>query len=77
MIDQGFADARTFGKARFLLDRYFPSVPALTRLNEWNQTGNAMMNIVTKTKISCCAFTRTSSAKAGRGRPRKKAMPLN
>jgi hypothetical protein len=72
MIDQGFVVAKTFGKALFLLDRYFLSVPALTRLNEWNQTCKATMNIVTKAKMSCCAFTRPSPTKAVRGRPRKK-----
>ncbi|MBP2664967.1 MAG: transposase [Firmicutes bacterium] len=76
MIDQGFTAAKTFGKALFLLDRYFLSVPALTRLNQYNQTGEATMHIVTKAKLSCCAFTRPSTAKAGRGRPRKKGAAV-
>ena len=43
MIDQGYAAAKTFGKALLLLDRYFLTVPALNRLNHWNQSGIARM----------------------------------
>jgi hypothetical protein len=77
MIDQGVALAKTFGKTLFLLDLYFLSVPVLIRLNEWNQTGKATMNIVTKTQISCCAFTTPSLSKGARGRTRKKQILLN
>ena len=76
MIDQGFAAAKVFGKALFLLDRYFLSVPALQRLHQWNQTGTAQMHIVTKAKLSCVAFERPSTSKAGRGRPRKKGASI-
>jgi len=75
MIDQGFAAAKAFGKALFLLDRYFLSVPALQRLNQCNQTGAAAMHIITKAKFSCCAFNRPT-VKTGRGRPRKKGSAV-
>jgi len=76
MIDQGFAAAKVFSKALFLLDRYFLSIPALQRLNAWNQTGEALMHIVTKAKSSCVAYERPSAPKAGRGRPRKKGVAV-
>jgi hypothetical protein len=76
MIDNGFAAAKVFGKALFLLDRYFLSIPALQRLNEWNQTGAARMHIVTKAKSSCVAYARPSAPQSGRGRPRKKGAAI-
>ena len=71
MIEQGFNAAKTFGKAIFLLDRYFLSIPALKRLNLLNLTGNALMQIVTRAKMSAVAYEQPSPKK-GRGRPRKK-----
>ena len=35
MIEDAYLDAKTFGNSLLLLDRYFLSVPALIRLNEW------------------------------------------
>lgn len=58
MIDQDFAATTVFGKALFLLDRYFLSIPALERLNHWNQEGE--MQIVTKVKSNAMAYKRPS-----------------
>ena len=54
MIDQGFIAAKVFSKAILLLDRYFLSIPALKRLNLLNQTGGALMQIVTRAKMVLC-----------------------
>ena len=35
MIEDAYLDAKTFGNSLLLLERYFLSVPALIRLNEW------------------------------------------
>ena len=71
MIEQGFIAATVFGKSILLLDRYFLSIPALKCLNLLNQMGNALMQIVTRAKLSAVAYEQPSSKK-GRGRPRKK-----
>ncbi|WP_237690763.1 hypothetical protein [Paenibacillus caui] len=76
MIDQGFAAAKTFGKALLLLDRYFLSVPALKRLSEWNASGTARMHIVTKAKSNAVAYEPPFVTKKGRGRPRKKGAEV-
>lgn len=76
MIDQGFAAAKAFGKALFLLDRYFLSIPALERLNQWNQSEAALMHIVTKAKKGTVAYERPAAGKRGRGRPRKKGAAV-
>nr|WP_223070552.1 transposase [Paenibacillus caui] len=76
MIDQGYAAAKAFGKALFLLDRYFLTVPALKRLNHWNQSGTARMHIVTKAKSNAVAYERPCVQAAGRGRPRKKGAQI-
>lgn len=71
MIDQGFAAAKVLGRALFLLDRYFLSVPALRRLNQCNQEGPVKLDLVTKAKSSCVAYERPVQT-GRRGRPRKK-----
>jgi hypothetical protein len=76
MIDNGFEAAKVFGKALFLLDRYFLSVPALQRLSACNQTGAAQMHLVTKAKQSCVAYERPPAIKSGRGRPAKKGKAI-
>lgn len=76
MIDQGYAAAKTFGKALRLLDRYFLAVPALNRLNHWNQSGIARMHIVTKAKSNAVAYERPCSKAVGRGCPRKKGAQI-
>lgn len=76
MIDNGFEAAKVFGKALFLLDRYFLSVPALQRLSACNQTRVAQMQLVTKAKQSCVAFEHPSVKPPGRGRPAKKGKAI-
>jgi hypothetical protein len=76
MIEQGFAATQTFGKALFLLDRYFLSVPALERLNELNAPGTTRMHIVSKAKSNAVAHEHPSREKKGRGRPRKKGAAV-
>ncbi len=63
--------AKTFGDSLLLLDRYFLSVPALTRLAEFNASGSTRLEIVTKAKKNCVSF-KLPMKKAGRGRPPKK-----
>ena len=76
MIEQGFAAAKTFNKALFLLDRYFLSVPALNRLNELNALGTTRMHIVSKAKSNAVGYEHPSKEKKGRGRPRKKGVAV-
>jgi hypothetical protein len=76
MIDQAFAATKAFGNALLLLDRYFLSVPALNRLNEWNQSGPAHLHIVTKAKANVVAYERPAVKKKGRGRPSKKGKSV-
>lgn len=76
MIENGFEAAKVFGKALFLLDRYFLSIPALQRLNACNQTGVAHMHIVTKAKQTCVAYERPAIKPPGRGRPAKKGKTI-
>jgi hypothetical protein len=71
MIDQGFSATRLFGRALFLLDRYFLSVPALRRLAQWNQEGTTRLDLVTKAKTSCVAYEHPVQT-GRRGRPQKK-----
>ncbi|WP_100489769.1 transposase, partial [Sporolactobacillus pectinivorans] len=75
MIDQGFSAARVLGRALFLLDRYFLSVPALRRLNQRNQEERTRLDLVTKAKTSCVAYEHPVQT-GGRGRPRKKGTRL-
>lgn len=75
MIDQGFSAAQVLGRALFLLDRYFLSVPALRRLNQRNQEGSTRLDLVTKAKTSCVAYEPPVQT-GGRGRPRKKGTRL-
>lgn len=76
MIDQGYAAARAFGQALLLLDRYFLTVPALQRLNQWNRSGSARMDLVTKAKSNAVAYERPGTPATGRGRPRKKGAKV-
>ncbi len=72
MVEDGFRAVQTFGNSILLLDRYFLSVPALSRLAELN-AGNDIncMEIVTKAKLNCVAYGEPKR-KNGRGRPAKK-----
>ncbi|MEI7028426.1 transposase [Paenibacillus sp. y28] len=76
MIEQGFAAARIFGNALFLLDRYFLSVPALERLNACHNSSATRMHLVTKAKANVMAYERPAEKKSGRGRPPKKGKAI-
>lgn len=72
MIDQSLNTTKVLGAALLLLDRYFLSVPALKRLNQWNQSETAHTHLVTKAKLNAVAYEHPPTKKKGRGRPRKK-----
>ncbi len=74
MIENGYDAARTFGESILLLDRYFMTVPALKKLHNLNASeAGHRLEIVTKAKIKCLAYTDPEPRKPGqRGRPRKK-----
>ncbi len=71
MVEDACEAAKTFGSSLLPLDRYFLSLPALTRLAELNASGSVRMEIVTKAKHNCVAF-KPPERKTGRGRPPKK-----
>lgn len=71
MIINAFEVSKTLGKSILLLDRYFLSVPGLTKLKELNDNTDTKMHIVTKAKQNCIAYEYPTK-KAGRGRPSKK-----
>jgi hypothetical protein len=70
MIQQGHYVSGLVGEKSVLtLDRYFLSVPALTRLDELNHSAKQQLEIVTKAKKSCVAFKEPPLQPAGkRGR---------
>ncbi|MNC39644.1 hypothetical protein D3C75_883140 [compost metagenome] len=76
MIDIGFEAAKVFGKALFLLDRYFLSVPALSRLAKHQEASKTCLHIVTKAKRSCVSYERPPVKLRGRGRPAKKGKAV-
>jgi len=76
MIENAFRITKVMGRSILLLDRYFLSVPAITRLNELNSTNTDTMQIVTKAKSSCVAFEKAPTGKQGKGRPRKKGKSI-
>lgn len=72
VITQGGDIAKQLGKSILLLDRYFLSVPALKKALEFvDEKGEQLLQIVTKAKISCTAYT-DPPAYSGKGRPRIK-----
>lgn len=75
MIEQGF-EAKGFGQALLLLDRYFLSVPALERLNACHLASQTRMHLVTKAKSNIVAYERPLTKKSGRGRPSKKGQAV-
>lgn len=75
MITNGFDAARIMGKSMLLLDSYFLSVPALSKLSELNEKNKDLLHILTKAKISCVAYTKPGEYK-GKGRPRKKGKKI-
>ncbi|WP_230986603.1 hypothetical protein [Cohnella fermenti] len=76
MIEQGFAAANVLGNALFLLDRYFPSVPALTRWKQARATSGIQLVLITKAKINATAYQFPEAKKQGRGRPPKKGAKI-
>ncbi|MGL6108291.1 transposase [Romboutsia sp.] len=72
IIDNAFDISKIMGNSILLLDRYFLSVDALSRLNKLNADNLTTMNIVTKAKKSCIAYSPIFKQKPGRGRPAKK-----
>ncbi len=71
MVENAYEAAKTFGSSLLRLDRYFLSVPALTRLAELNASDSAHLEIVTKAKQNCVAI-KPPVRRTGRGRPPKK-----
>lgn len=71
MISNAFEISKILGKSILLLDRYFLSVPALSKLQELNEHGDAALHIVTKAKRNCIAYEHPTK-RTGRGRPSKK-----
>lgn len=76
MIINAFEASNMLGKSILLLDRYFLSVPALSKLKELNDHGDATMHIVTKAKRNCTAYDHPTM-RTGRGRPSKKGDTVN
>ncbi|THF72390.1 transposase [Cohnella fermenti] len=76
MIEQGFAAAKVLGSALFLLDRYFLSVPALTRWKQAQAASGIRLDLVTKAKINATAYEFPEAKKQGRGRPPKKGAKI-
>ncbi|MBE6071929.1 MAG: hypothetical protein E7208_08210 [Clostridium butyricum] len=76
MIENGFSTAKTMRKSILLLDRYFLSVSALKTLNTLNNTGEKLIQIVTKAKQSCIAYEQPEEY-IGRGRLCKKKVNLS
>ena len=72
MVEDAYQAAKVFGDSLLLLDRYFLSVPALTRLQELTLEESVHMEIVTKAKRNCIAYEKPSVRRSGRGRPAKK-----
>lgn len=76
MIEQACSATKVFGKALLLLDRQYLSIPALTRLLQWNiENKDSSLQMVTKAKQSCVAYE-TPPISEGRGRPRKKGATI-
>ncbi len=71
MVEDAYEAAKTFGNSLLLLDRYFLSVPALTRLAELNVANPTRFEIITKAKHNCVAL-KPPVRKVGRGRLPKK-----
>ena len=71
MVINAFKTSEILGKSILLLDRYFLSVPALSKLKELNESNDTKMHIVTKAKKNCIAYE-PPVKKHGRGRPPKK-----
>ena len=72
MVEDAYQAAKVFGDSLLLLDRYFLSVPALTRLQELTLEESVHMEIVTKAKRNCIAYEKPASENPeGEDLPRK------
>lgn len=79
IVRNEYTAATTFGLSYLVLDRYFLTVPALTELNQLNQT-TPLLDIITRAKNSCIAYEIPEFSQIPRrGRPRKRgtAVKLN
>ena len=56
MVINAFKTSEILGKSILLLDCYFLSVPALSKLKELNEGSDTKMPIVTKAKKNCIAY---------------------
>ena len=81
IVENLFEASRTFGKSYGLLDRLFLCVPVLKRLKELNDAydpNEHLLEIVTKAKSNCVAYTKPKvPEKRGKGRPRQKGSPVH
>jgi hypothetical protein len=64
------------GKALFLLDRLYLTVPALRALDECNGVSGQVLHIVTKAKRNCVSFQEPETTAGKRGRPRKRGASV-
>lgn len=77
MVVDGYEAAKHIGQSIFVLDRYFLTVPALEKLRQLNGgSGGRLLEVVTKAKKNCVAYTLPATKTGKRGRPRKKGDPV-
>ena len=75
MIIDACNATKIFGESILLADRYFLSVPALQAwIDTGKESGNKLLSIVTRAKLSCVAYLKPEPQK--RGRPRKKGKKI-
>ena len=81
IVNNLFDAAKIFGKSYGLLDRLFLCVPVLKRMKELNQahdSGENLLEIVSKAKSNCVAYTKpVVPEKRGKGRPRVKGEKVH
>ena len=80
MIEAGFEAAKVFGKCFFLMDRYFLTKNALVLTKQLNavvgnEDGN-QIEIVTKAKRNCTAYTHPRRKPGAKGRPPKRGTAV-
>lgn len=67
MLRDGFRAAEAFGKALFVLDRYFLTVPLLKEWLRESTDRPVLLHVITRAKKNCTAYERPGEYK-GRGR---------
>ncbi len=74
MIRNGHVIAQSFAEnVYFALDRYFLTVPLLEELNKLNASSSYHLDVITRAKNNCTAYTKPATDNLPRrGRPRKK-----